>query len=187
MKNWRWKLNGNLSFSPSTFPLVFCFLGIGASRTFFLHCLCVCGKHFHRFSFRLVLVTFWQSFLDRCTFVKAFHDFPANFPEDFSQKSWVLLWRAQNSKNFARNSNGSRRKWVVFTPFGRAPSRGPNSRKEPFRFQSDFFFYLSHCRKKHGQLRKEVRERSKNKHKQKSHKRGTSNETNHEPHETKEE
>lgn len=55
--------------------------------------------------------------------------------------------------------------------------------KEPFRFQSNFFFHLSHCcRKRHGQQRKrqESEARNENKHKHKSHKRGTANETNHE-------
>lgn len=59
--------------------------------------------------------------------------------------------------------------------------RRSDSRKEPFRFQSNFFFNLSRCRKKiHGNERKKWKRRKKNKHKQKSHKRGTANETNHE-------
>lgn len=146
-----------------------CFLGFGAAGHFPPSAACVfVGKHFHGICLGVgdFLAFFASSFPDRRT-AKVF---PMDFPALFTWKLRVFPRPGSWLQQFGRNSIGSRRKWVVFTPFGWSRAL------RTFLLSIKLLLPPFSLQKKSNTRGSNEREEVKNKHKQKSHKRGTPNE-----------
>lgn len=148
-------------FPPPIFPLAF---GAWSSRTFSSRCVYLCLKR--KRIFLLLLLCWWlYGILCRawigCTIrhrLTASTESALIFQRKFNEK--VEFHRAQREMRriFREIPSGNVESGWFLHHLAHAPS--VDSRKEPFRFQSSFFFHLSRCRK-HGIKERNEREKEK--------------------------
>lgn len=157
------------------------YLKFGAAGYFALW-LCECSN-FEQEIFSRVCCVCWWSFLpvQRRTLsgssLSAWAAFPAQFRRCRFRKRHFLACLSNGPRKFFYYLH--RKSPKVGVPYHLVGRNKILVGEEPSYFEPNFFFYQARCRK-HG-----INERSEkgeeNKHKQKSHKRGEPNETNHEP------